>query len=156
MNQSRLSLMVMTCGCSWWLLMMVTIGVVVEACGGAMKGQWEERALGKRKKKWRRRRDSEERVRERRYLMRQVIQVGPILCLILQKCHWNSILKNWKHLFLVSISITLTQIFEFWVMETSVKNQSKQKIFCGTHAFWKLSDENWVIWSKILVIQTGP
>ena len=102
MNQSRLSLMVMTCGCSWWLLMMVTIGVVVEACGGAMKGQWEERALGKRKKKWRRRRDSEERVRERRYLMRQVIQVGPILCLILQKCHWNSILKNWKHLFLVS------------------------------------------------------
>ena len=30
---------------------MVTIGVVVAACGGAMKGQWEERALGKRKKK---------------------------------------------------------------------------------------------------------
>ena len=39
MNQSGLNLMVMTCGCSWWLLMMVTIGVVVEACGGAMKGQ---------------------------------------------------------------------------------------------------------------------
>ena len=142
MNQSRLSLMVMTCGCSWWLLMMVTIGVVVEACGGAMKGQWEERALGKRKKKWRRRRDSEERVRERRYLMRQVIQVGPILCLILQKCHWNSILKNWKHLFLVSISITLTQIFEFWVMETRVENQAKQEFFCGTHVFWELSYGN--------------
>ena len=43
----------------WWLLVMVTIGVVVAACGGAMKGQWEERALGKRKKKWRRRRDRE-------------------------------------------------------------------------------------------------
>ena len=29
---------------------MVMTGVVVAACGEAMKGQWEERALGKRKK----------------------------------------------------------------------------------------------------------
>ena len=65
-----------------------------------------------------------------------------------------SIFENTQFLF--PVSIALTQIFEFWVMETSVKNQSKQKIFCGTHAFWKLSDENWVIWSKILVIQIGP
>ena len=46
-------------GSIWWSLVMVMIGVVVVACGGAMKGQWEERALGKRKKKWRRRRDRE-------------------------------------------------------------------------------------------------
>ena len=25
-------------GCSWWLLVMVTTGLVVAACGGAMKG----------------------------------------------------------------------------------------------------------------------
>ena len=50
-------------------------------------------------------------------------------------------------------SITQTQIFEFWVMETSTQNQTKHKIFCGTHAFWKLSDENWVISLKINVIQ---
>jgi len=27
-------------------------------------------------------------------------------------------------------------------METSPKNQAKQDFFGGTHAFWKLSDEN--------------
>ena len=145
MNQSGLNLMVMTCGCSWWLLMMVTIGVVVEACGGAMKGQWEERALGKRKKKWRRRRDSEERVRERRYLMRQVIQVSPILCLILQKCHWNSILKNWKHLFLVSYFHHSNS--NFWVLSDGNKSwkSSQTRIFLWDPRvlrtqLWKLSD----------------
>ena len=40
-------------------------------------------------------------------------------------------------------------------METSTQNQAKHKIFCGTHMFWKLSDENWVISLKISVIQTG-
>ena len=35
----------------WWLLVMVMTGVVVAACGVAMKGQCEERVLGKRKKK---------------------------------------------------------------------------------------------------------
>ena len=43
----------------WWWLVMVTIGVVVVACGGTMKVQWEERTLGKRKK-WRRRRDRDQ------------------------------------------------------------------------------------------------
>ena len=69
----------------WCLLVMVTTGVVVVACGGAMKGQWEERALDKRKKN-EEGEETEKRMswRERRYVMRQVIRVGPILCLILQ------------------------------------------------------------------------
>ena len=58
--------------------------------------------------------------------------------------------------FLFSISITLTQIFDFLVMVTMVENQSKQEFFCGTHVFWELSYENWVIWSKNTLIQTGP
>ena len=89
----------------WWLLVMVTTSVVAAACGVVMKGQWEERALGKKKKN-----EGEETERrtgwsenaklifgERLYVKGQVIRVGPILCLILQKCHWNSILKNWEH-----------------------------------------------------------
>ena len=75
-------------GPTWWLLMMETTGVMVAACGGAMKGQWEERALGKRKKKMKKeKRQREEQVGERHYVMGQVIRVGPILYLILQKCH---------------------------------------------------------------------
>ena len=35
-------------------------GVVVAACGGAMKGQWEERALGKGKKMKKEKRQREE------------------------------------------------------------------------------------------------
>ena len=93
--QSGLSLN-WSCGGSWWLLVMVTTSVMVAACGGAMKGQWEERALGKRKKN----EEGEETEKrtgwnenaklifgERHYVMGQIIQVGPILCLILQKCH---------------------------------------------------------------------
>ena len=41
-------------------------------------------------------------------------------------------------------------------METSPKNQAKQDFFDGTHAFWKLNDENRVISLKIMVIQTSP
>ena len=68
--------------------MMETTGVMVAACGGAMKGQWEERALGKREKKMKKeKRQREEQVGERHYVMGQVIRVGPILYLILQKCH---------------------------------------------------------------------
>ena len=69
-------------GSIWWLLMMVTTGVVVVACGGAMKGQWEERALGKRKKMKKEKRQREEWVRvrlifgERRYVMGQVFTGG--------------------------------------------------------------------------------
>ena len=44
----------------WWLLVMVTTGVVVVACGGAMKGQGEERALGKGKKMKKEKRQREE------------------------------------------------------------------------------------------------
>ena len=61
--------------------------------------------------------------------------------------------ENTKNLF--SIFIIQTQFFEFWVMETNVKNQAKHKKFCGTHVFWKLNDKNWVISLKILVIQTS-
>ena len=57
--------------------------------------------------------------------------------------NWNWIFGN--SLFLFSVSIILTQIFEFWVMETSLKKQAKQDFFGGTHKFWtielwKLSD----------------
>ena len=51
-------------------------------------------------------------------------------------------------------SITQTQVFEFWVMETNVKNQAKHIFIRGTHAFWKLGDENWVISFNFLMIQT--
>ena len=64
-----------------------------------------------------------------------------------------SIFENTQMLF--PNSITHAQIFKVWVMETSTQNQAKHKIFCGTHAFWKLSNENWVILLKISVIQTG-
>ena len=73
---------------------MVTIGVVVVACGGAIKVQWEGRTLGKGKKN----EEGEETESiigwsenaklifgERPYVMGQVIRVGPIICLILQK-----------------------------------------------------------------------
>ena len=117
-------------GSIWWLLMLVTTGVVVVACGGAMKGQWEERALGKRKKMKKEKRQREEWVRvrlifgERRYVMGQVLRVGPILCLILQKCHWNSILKNWKHQ--IPVFIFHHPHPKFWVFE-SWKQWSKIK-----------------------------
>ena len=39
-----------------------------------------------------------------------------------------------------SVSITQTQIFEFWVMKTQLKNQSKQVEFGGLHIFWVLGD----------------
>ena len=65
----------------------------------------------------------------------------------------NSVLNFWKHPF--AISITLTPIFKFWVMKTSIENQAKHKIFCGTHMFWEFSYENWVIWSKNPLIQIG-
>ena len=65
-----------------------------------------------------------------------------------------SVFENTRFLF--SISITLTWIFEFWVLETMVENQAKQEFFCETHVFWELSYENWVIWSKNTHIQTGP
>ena len=65
-----------------------------------------------------------------------------------------SVFENTHLLF--PVSIALTQIFEFWVMETGVENQAKHKIFYRTHMFWKLGYENWVIWSKKPLIQTGP
>ena len=40
-------------------------------------------------------------------------------------------------------------------METSPKNQAKQDFF-GDPRVLKLSDENWVISLKIMVIQTSP
>ena len=76
--------------------------------------QWEERALGKRKKKWRRRNDREERVRERRYLMGQVI----------------------SHSFLFLVSISLTQIFlsfEWW--KHNVKIKPNKNICVGPMCF---------------------
>ena len=151
--QSGLSLN-WSCGGSWWLLVMVTTSVMVAACGGAMKGQWEERALGKRKKN----EEGEETEKrtgwnenaklifgERRYVMGQVIWVDPILCLILQKCHWNLIFKNWKHQNLVFIFHHPHP--KFWVFE-SWKQWSKTKpnkwSFVGPTRFgdgsWKLSD----------------
>ena len=58
-------------------------------------------------------RQREEQVGERHYVMGQVIQVGPILCLILQKCHWNSILKTENTKILFSFSIIHIQNFEY-------------------------------------------
>ena len=74
---------------------MVTTGVVVVACGGAMKVQWEKRTLGKKKKKNEEGEETEIKTSwsenaklifgERPYVMGQVRRVGPIICLILQK-----------------------------------------------------------------------
>ena len=37
---------------------------------------------------------------------------------------------------------SLLKIFEFWVMETLLKNQAKQDFFGGTHEFWTMSYGN--------------
>ena len=93
-------------------------------CGGG--GLWRsnegsvrgERALGKRKKMKKEKRQREEWVRvrlifgERRYVMGQVIRVGPILCLILQKCETQSQKLNIKK----NIYISITQNSFFLVL----------------------------------------
>ena len=66
--------------------------------------------------------------------------------------NWNWIFGN--SLFLFSVSIILTQIFEFWVMETSLKKQAKQDFFGGTHKFWTMSYGNWVISLSFVGFQT--
>ena len=114
-------------GCSWWWRLVWWWWLVEE--------QWrisEKRELWIKEKK----NEGEETERrtswsenaklifgERRYVMGQVIRVGPILCLILQKCHWNSIFKKLKtHL----VFIFHHPHPKFWVFE-SWKQWSKTK-----------------------------
>ena len=47
------------------------------------------------------------------------------------------------------------KIFEFWVMETTLRNQAKHNFFCGAHEIWMMDDGNWVIWLSFHVIQTS-
>ena len=130
MNWSGLSLMVTTCGCSWWWRLAWWWRLVEK--------QWrvsEKRELWVKEKKMKKEKRQRRTVGERRYLMEQVIQVGPILCLILQKCHWNSILKKWKHIFLFSYFHHSNS--KFWVLSDGNKSwkSSQTRIFCGTHVF---------------------
>ena len=76
--------------------------------------------------------------------------MGPTKSLYLPICHWKLSLNFWKPHFLFSIFIILTQIFEFWVMF----NQAKQDFFSGTHEFWTLNYENWVISLSFVGFQT--
>ena len=77
--------------------------------------------------------------------------MGPTKSLYLPICHWKLSLNFWKPHFLFSIFIILTQIFEFWVMF----NQAKQDFFSGTHEFWTLNYENWVISLSFVGFQTA-
>ena len=132
---------------------MVTTGVVVPACGGAMKGQWEERALGKEKKN----EEGEETERrmgwsengklifgERRFVMGQVIRVSPILCLILQKCHWNSILKNWKPqnpIFIFHHPHPKFWVFESWKQWSKTKPKGWSSMGPTRFGWWIMKTE---------------
>ena len=44
---------------------------------------------------------------------------------------------------------------ENWVMETIIQNQAKQLSIYGTHLFWMMETENWVISLKTHPIQTS-
>ena len=92
---------------------------------------------------------------ERRFVMGQVIWVGPILCLILQKCHWNSILKNWKHqnpIFIFHHPHPKFWVFESWKQWS--KTKPKKMVIRGTHSVWMMDHENWVISLSFHAIQT--
>ena len=119
----------------WWRLVVAPGGDDWRAGGGSLwrsnEGQWEERALGKRKQKWRRRRDKEEPVGER-----DVTWWDESYGWAPRGQKFNS---NWV-----------------WAMKTSRGNQAKHNIFNGSLTILSLNDENWVIWLKTGVIQTGP
>ena len=119
-----------------------------------MEEQWrfgKERVLGWRGGEttgWRKRNEAKLIFGERLYVMGQVIRVGLIICLILQKCHWNSILKNWKHQKFV-FSFHNSNSF-FWVL--SFGNWVKKliqtnKVGVGLTKFGKgvMNTENWMM-----------
>ena len=142
-------------GLIWWLLVMMTTGVVVATYGGVMNCQWEERALGKRKKneegeETKRRTGWSENAKlifgERHYVMGQVIRVGPILCLILQKCHWNSILKNWKHqnpVFIFHHPHPKFWVFELWKQWFKTKPNRWSSVGSTRFGWWIMKIERY-------------
>ena len=66
------------------------------------------------------------------------------------KTHQNNYIETqiWcfgKSKFLFPVFITQIHFFEFLVMKSKFKNLAKQHFFCGSHVFWIMGDENWVI-----------
>ena len=47
------------------------------------------------------------------------------------------------------------KILSFWVMETIIQNQAKHLVIYGTHSFWMIDHENWVISLSFGAIQTS-
>ena len=85
------------------------------------------------------------------------LSMGPIKSLYLPSCHWTLDLNFWK--LLISVFSFHHMNSNFWVlsdvMETSLKKQAKQLVFCETHEFWTMSYENWVISLSFVPIQTA-
>ena len=47
------------------------------------------------------------------------------------------------------------KILSFWAMETIIQKQAKHFVICGTHSFWMMNHENWVISLSFHAIQTS-
>ena len=116
-------------GCSWWWRLVWWWQLVEEHRRVSEKRElWVKEIKNEEGEETGRRTSWSENAKlifgERRYVMGQVIRMGSIFCLILQKCHWNSILKNWKHQ--NPVFIFHHPHPKFWVFE-SWKQWSKTK-----------------------------
>ena len=47
------------------------------------------------------------------------------------------------------------KILSFWAMETIIQKQAKHFVICGTHSFWMMNHENWVISLSFHAIHTS-
>ena len=109
----------------------------------AKRGTWERDSEIFREEKWSEQKPSNGNITWFLNWFNNTQVMGPTKSLYLHWFHWESVLSFWKHP--IAVSVTLTQIFEFWVMETRVVNQAKHKIFLWDSRvlrtqLWKLSN----------------
>ena len=72
--------------------------------------------------------------------------VGPISWVKLQKCHHNSIFITQKHHFFFSFSLThKLNLVSFGWWKQKMKTHPNKCSMCGTHQFWVMSLEWWVM-----------
>ena len=85
---------------------------------------------------------------------------GPTEAAYLRNCHWvmdDQIWKQVKSIFIFGLHHSV-----FWVIESPKQDdqnqvmESKQNVFRGSHQFWMMSDEFWIISLKTHCIQTTP
>ena len=122
--------------------------------GERRKRERERMLLEKGERRKRERRKKKERERVVGDGCDNALVKGPIVSANLRTCHWVTGFEWWKQLNCVFIFGFHHSVFwvigwpkpsdQIWVMV------SKQKIFCGSHKFWMMSDENTIISLKTL------